>query len=59
MSPITHLLVGWTLAEATTTDPRARRHIALAGAAPDLDGLGVVVDLARRTSACTSFGHLA
>lgn len=48
MSPITHLLVGWALAESTTTDVRARRHIVLAGAAPDLDGLGVVIDFANR-----------
>lgn len=45
---MTHLLVGWTIAEAFTTDRRERIWISLAGVFPDLDGLGVVVDIANR-----------
>lgn len=48
MSPITHLLASWALAEASVKDRRKRIHIALAGVAPDLDGLGVVIDIANR-----------
>ena len=49
MSPITHFLVGWTLAEAVpNTTPKERTLIALAGIVPDLDGLGLAVDLVTR-----------
>lgn len=48
MSPITHLFCGWAVAEAVTKDRRERLWISLAGVAPDLDGLGVLVDLANR-----------
>lgn len=49
MSPITHFLVGWTVAEAVpNTTPKERALIALAGVIPDLDGVGVVVDLVTR-----------
>lgn len=61
MSPITHFLVGWTLALAPgdrfgrlgrlgSLDRRGRACVALAGVAPDLDGLGLVVDLATRNT---------
>jgi hypothetical protein len=46
MSPITHFLASWTIAEGSTQDRRERLWICLAGIAPDLDGLGVAVDLA-------------
>ncbi len=46
MSPITHFLASWTLAEGCVEDRRERFWICLAGLAPDLDGLGVIVDLA-------------
>jgi inner membrane protein len=45
MSPITHLLAGWTLAAAFGKTRRERFFVAAASAAPDLDGLGVVVDI--------------
>lgn len=48
MSPITHFLVGWTLAERFTKTPLARCLVTLASVVPDLDGLGVVVDLVNR-----------
>lgn len=46
MSPVTHLLASWVVAEYAVQDRRTRRHIVLAGVAPDLDGLGLVVDQA-------------
>jgi LexA-binding, inner membrane-associated putative hydrolase len=44
MHVVTHLLVGWTLAERTTKNPRDRALVAWASVAPDLDGLGLPVD---------------
>ena len=46
MNVITHLLVGWTLAEHTTKSPRDRALITVASVVPDLDGLGLIVDAA-------------
>lgn len=48
MSPITHLLASWSMAELTRLDRRDRAVIAWVGLAPDLDGLGVLPDLAAR-----------
>ncbi|MGO8752092.1 MAG: metal-dependent hydrolase [Thermoguttaceae bacterium] len=44
MNPITHLLASWTLAENSGSDSRDTALIAWAGVAPDLDGLGALVD---------------
>ena len=44
MNVVTHLLVGWTLAEHTTKSPRDRALITAASVVPDLDGLGLIVD---------------
>ncbi|HTD86640.1 MAG TPA: metal-dependent hydrolase, partial [Candidatus Binatia bacterium] len=52
MSPVTHLFVSWIVAAKTTNNVRDCRLIALAGVAPDLDGLGIVVDFTAR-----AFGH--
>lgn len=48
MSPVTHLLASWCLAEASGLEDRDRAIIAWAGVAPDLDGLGIVADTACR-----------
>ncbi len=45
MNPITHLLAGWSAANAAGLDRRDRLLVTLAGVVPDLDGLGIVVDL--------------
>jgi hypothetical protein len=45
VSPETHLIASWLLAAKTTDNPRDCSLVALAGVAPDLDGLGVVADL--------------
>ena len=41
MNPITHALVGWTVARPLTANRREQAMIALAGILPDLDGLGL------------------
>lgn len=47
MSPATHLLVSWTLADALAGSRRRDRLlVAWAGVIPDLDGLGIVVEMA-------------
>jgi hypothetical protein len=48
MNPITHFMASWTLAEACAQDRRERLWICLAGVAPDLDGLGVTIDIANQ-----------
>jgi hypothetical protein len=46
MSPITHFLTSWLIANASVKDNRRERAvITLAGVAPDLDGLGLIADL--------------
>jgi len=42
---VTHLLVGWTVAEHTTKSPRDRMLITWASVLPDLDGLGLIADM--------------
>jgi inner membrane protein len=46
MNPLTHLLASWIVAAKTTDNLRDRRLVTLAGVAPDLDGLGIVLDIA-------------
>lgn len=50
MSPVTHLLVGWTVANFADR-PRDRALIMLAGVAPDLDGLGAIPEVLTAGSA--------
>ena len=50
MNPVTHLLVGWTVANATTLTPRERALVTVAGIIPDVDGFGIVTDLLTRNS---------
>lgn len=47
MSPETHLLASWIIAAKTTDNPRDCRLVTFAGLLPDLDGAGIIVDLAR------------
>ena len=47
MNPITHLLIGWTVAEAAGLERRRDRAlVALAGCVADVDGLGVIAEKA-------------
>ncbi|HSH94592.1 MAG TPA: metal-dependent hydrolase [Roseimicrobium sp.] len=50
MSPITHFLAGWTLANMAKLNPRDRMLVSVAGVIPDVDGFGIVVDFATRHS---------
>lgn len=51
MSPVTHFLLGWMVANSTELDRRERAVVALAGVAPDLDGLGIIPEVLTRNSA--------
>ena len=45
MHPTTHLLASWSVANVGGTTRRDRALITLSGVAPDLDGLGALVEL--------------
>jgi inner membrane protein len=49
MSPVTHLFASWIVAAKTTDNPRDCRLVTLAGLAPDVDGLGLIVDMIRQS----------
>ena len=51
MSPATHFLASWVLANAAPLGRRERALIVCAGVAPDLDGLGIIPELLTRHSA--------
>ncbi|HEX7858726.1 MAG TPA: metal-dependent hydrolase [Verrucomicrobiae bacterium] len=52
MSPITHFLIGWTVANtAPGLNKRERAFVTLASVVPDFDGLGLLIDLATRNTA--------
>jgi len=44
MSPFTHLLVGWEIGCRAGLSVRDRNLVVFAGIAPDIDGLGLLVD---------------
>ena len=50
MSPITHLLVGWAVANAAPFSRKDRALITIAAIVPDIDGLGVVAEVLTRDS---------
>jgi inner membrane protein len=50
MSPVTHFLTGWVLANTAAFSRKDRALITLAGVIPDVDGLGAVADLLTRHS---------
>jgi inner membrane protein len=52
VNPITHALTGWCLAEcAPSLTMRERAVVVAGGVAPDVDGFGILVELATRDSA--------
>lgn len=51
MSPITHFLVGWTVANAAALPRRDRALVAVAGIIPDLDGAGLIAEVLTRNTA--------
>jgi membrane-bound metal-dependent hydrolase YbcI (DUF457 family) len=48
MSPATHFLVGWMVANSAELNRRERAAVAAAGVIPDLDGLGIVAEVLTR-----------
>ena len=50
MSPITHLLVGWSFGSLAPVESRDRTLIAIAAIAADADGFGIVAEWATRES---------
>lgn len=60
MNPITHALASWAVANALPRSTRRERVlVALAGVAPDVDGIGIVPDALTRwlTDSPTTFFH--
>lgn len=45
MSPITHLLISWSVASSFKIEKKDRSLATIAGVAPDIDGIGIVFDL--------------
>lgn len=50
MSPVTHFLTGWILANSASLSRRERALVTLAGVVPDIDGLGIVAEYRTRNS---------
>ncbi len=50
MNPVTHLLTGWVVANTARLDRRDRALVTLSCVIPDIDGLGIIADLATRGS---------
>src|SRR6185369_2184269 len=50
MSPVTHFLSGWVFANCFDLHRRDRAFITWAAVIPDIDGVGIVVELATRIS---------
>jgi hypothetical protein len=48
VSPITHFLAGWAVANTANLNARDRMLVTVAGVIPDLDGFGIIVDFATR-----------
>lgn len=49
MSPVTHFLVGWALANTTELNRRERATVTIAGVIPDIDGIGIVAEKLTQT----------
>lgn len=50
MSPITHLLVSWNLANTASLSRQERAFVTIAGVVPDVDSLGIIPDFFTRNS---------
>jgi inner membrane protein len=51
MSPVTHFLTGWLLANTATLSRRERAAVVVAAVVPDVDGLGAIPEFLTRNSA--------
>ena len=50
MSPVSHFLIGWVVANSATLNHRERAAVTIAGIIPDIDGLGLIAEVATRNS---------
>ncbi len=50
MSPITHLLISWSIASSVNLTRKQRFFATMAGIVPDIDGAGIVLDLLDRSA---------
>jgi len=50
MSPVTHFLTGWVLANTAQLDRRDRLLVTLSAVVPDLDGLSIIPEILTRHS---------
>ena len=50
MNPVTHLLAGWAVASTAELTRRDRALVTIAGVIPDVDGVGMVAEIATRNS---------
>ncbi len=50
MSPITHLLISWVVADSSGLEKRDRAIVTVAGLVPDVDGLGIVAEALTKES---------
>ena len=57
MSPVTHALIGWAVANATPLSRKERVLITLASVVPDLDALGMLVDFITRRAAHPTYWY--
>ena len=48
MSPITHLLISWVVADADGLNKRERAVVTMAGVAPDVDAFGIIAEALTR-----------
>lgn len=51
MSPVTHFLAGWLIANSADLNRRERAMVTIAGVIPDVDGLGLIAEVLTRHSA--------
>ena len=57
MSPLTHLLIAWLIANLVATDARTRRLALIAGTIPDIDGFPVLFNQDLFLSMHHTFAH--
>ena len=48
MSPVTHFLMGWLVANTANLDRRERAAVTMAGVKPDIDGIGTMAETLTR-----------
>ena len=50
MSPVTHFLTGWVIANSAALDRRDRALVTGVSVVPDIDGLGIIAEVLTRNS---------